>query len=187
MNLTRLQRGFSLIELLVVIGIIAVLATITIGFISEARDNARAKSRISDLAQLEFALRSYKEVYRDYPQYVDGINVGRGELIDSELDQFWPEKIKDPVNSDGYGYWYDSAYLCNGQIYTVVMAGAGAGANIEDVCGASNVSSSDSPPRVDTGPATGLDLHPSASAYIILVDGPYSQSAIPNNNAFINN
>jgi prepilin-type N-terminal cleavage/methylation domain-containing protein len=64
-------RAFTLIELLTVIGIIAILAAITFGVVKGVNERAaigQAKAELSSLAQ---ALETYKMQYGNYPQTTD--------------------------------------------------------------------------------------------------------------------
>ena len=91
------SRGFTLIELIVVIGIIALVATATIavlnpfGQFQKARD-ARIKS---DLSQLQKALETYYQDKGGYPsstseyKILDGtttINWGSSKILYSEVE-----------------------------------------------------------------------------------------------------
>ena len=61
------HRGFSLIELLVVISIIAVITGLSLTNFLGARERARDTRRKSDLQQLKNALRLYYNDYNKYP------------------------------------------------------------------------------------------------------------------------
>lgn len=62
------QKGFTLVELLVVITIIGILATIVTVSLGGARSRARDTKRIADLKQLEVALELYTDANRGvYP------------------------------------------------------------------------------------------------------------------------
>ncbi|MDO5566991.1 MAG: prepilin-type N-terminal cleavage/methylation domain-containing protein, partial [Planctomycetia bacterium] len=66
-NSRRFQRGFTLTELLVVIVIITLLASITSYVILSARDTAKASVVKMQMAQLSMALDAYKKEYGEYP------------------------------------------------------------------------------------------------------------------------
>ncbi len=59
--------GFTLVELLVVLAIIAILATVVITTFSEARARSRDSRRVSDVRVLEEALAMYIDKYSGYP------------------------------------------------------------------------------------------------------------------------
>jgi prepilin-type N-terminal cleavage/methylation domain-containing protein len=62
----RRKHGFTLLELLVVISIIAILAAILFPVFAQARERARASSCASNLQQLGLALHLYAQDYRGY-------------------------------------------------------------------------------------------------------------------------
>lgn len=60
-------RGFTLVELLVVIGIIGVLATISVAALSAARARARDIRRVTDIQQIQKGLFLYQMSPSVYP------------------------------------------------------------------------------------------------------------------------
>jgi len=67
------ERGFSLIELLVVIVIIGLLATIVAINVIPAGNKARVEKAKADIAQLEQALEQYRLDNLTYPSSGDGL------------------------------------------------------------------------------------------------------------------
>ncbi len=64
---TPSYRGFSLAQLVVVIAIIALLSSVVLANLSEQKKKSRDAQRISDLQQLQLALRLYKDANGEYP------------------------------------------------------------------------------------------------------------------------
>jgi len=62
----NIKKGFSLIELLVVITIIGLLSTIVLASLNTARGKARDARRMSDLNQIKNALIFYYDKYGNY-------------------------------------------------------------------------------------------------------------------------
>lgn len=134
------KRAFTLVELMVVVGIIAVIASIILASISTARQNTREKKRLADLGTIEFALTLYREKERSYPSFDSGAEIGVGGAIDAVIELYGGNVPHDP-NTTGtggsYAYWYDSDFECYapGQavIYVRTMEQSKNG-NYNDVC-----------------------------------------------------
>jgi len=65
------NKGFTLIELIVVISIIGVLSTLIINNLNDARARARDAKRKQELSGLKTALRLYYNDYQTYPVNLD--------------------------------------------------------------------------------------------------------------------
>lgn len=98
-----MKKGFTLIEILVVISIIAILAGIGISVFSGVQKNNRDQARIRDLQAIKQALELYRSDNGDYP--VTG-NVGVGTTLTNPSRtkiylEAWPA---DPINGQLYKY-----------------------------------------------------------------------------------
>jgi len=72
------QKGFTLVELMVVVGIIAILSSVLYANFNQARMIARDKTRMTTLKQVQLALEVYKTQYGSYP--LAGCGVGDGSF-----------------------------------------------------------------------------------------------------------
>ena len=61
------ERGFTLIELMIVIAIVAVLSGIILSNMSDARKKGKDAQILTDLAQAKLALSNYYSVHGSYP------------------------------------------------------------------------------------------------------------------------
>lgn len=69
---TRRSRGFTLIELMIVIAVVAILATITVISYNGVQQRARDSERKSDVTQLKVALDKYYAANSQYPAVCPG-------------------------------------------------------------------------------------------------------------------
>lgn len=85
---SRPQRAFTLLELLAVITIIALLASMVIGVGRRANEAGRVARAKTELALLAAALADYQRIHGDYPQTDDG-----ARLLQSLIGR------RDPLNT----------------------------------------------------------------------------------------
>lgn len=78
------KKGFTLVELLVIIAIIAILSVIGVTVFSGVQKNARDAKRRADLDSIRLALEIYKSVNGRYPSPTN--SVGRSGWGDSDLN-----------------------------------------------------------------------------------------------------
>lgn len=94
-NRRRTSRGFTLIEVLVVVIILGILASIVVPNIMDKPGQAKITKAKSDIRAIESALNMYKLENHDYP----GTDEGLEALVGTEL----PRLPKDPWDKE---YFY---------------------------------------------------------------------------------
>ncbi len=105
MNTRRYKHGLSLVEMLIVVGIIALLATMVIGIAGRIDNQAKEKGAESTFALLEGALEEYKEFQGVFPAQLvkDFTNVAAhseylyGELYSIPSSRKILEKVSDSL------------------------------------------------------------------------------------------
>ncbi len=125
------RAGFTLTEIIVVVGIIAVLVTVTYSNFNESTAQARDAQRQADLRNMQNAIELYKNKIGRYPAGCRGANQwsgqpGSGYDCDSATEDYImglaPDFIrvlpKDPkLNGNQSGYLY--ATNAAGSVYTI--------------------------------------------------------------------
>jgi len=117
MNRQKAQSGFTLIEILVVMGIIAMLAVMVAPNLFNQRAGAMRDGARSQISSLETALDAYRLDLNEYPDSLDGLmenDTGRASWNGPYLRRNLP---KDPWGND---FIYDA----DGRTFTLISYGA---------------------------------------------------------------
>lgn len=110
------SRGFTVAEIIAVIGIIGILVSVSYAALSPARAKARDTQRVSDIGQLQIAFKLYRETYGEYPQHNQPVVIGEGGSLDTTLDTYIARPLTDPLGSGSdstYEYVYDETPNCS--------------------------------------------------------------------------
>lgn len=108
-----MKKGFSLVELLVVIGIIAVLSAILMPNFMGAREKAKDSERIQDLNTMKTALRMYYNDNQAYP-------VGTGVTLGAGFTGYMPSAM-----NLGFTYSYNQTNGGDGFVLCVGLESRG--------------------------------------------------------------
>jgi len=106
-------KGFTLIELMVVIAIMGVLFTIVFGALDSARVKTRDNKRVSDLKEIQYALLQYFDTFNKYPTTIT-------PSVDTPnpLAPFLDTIPTDPSTNAPYDYASpDSSHFCIGAVF----------------------------------------------------------------------
>lgn len=109
------QKGFTIVELLIVVVVIAILAAVTVVAFNGIQTRARDASRLSDIQTINRAILAYYAVNGTYPEETASPGVGGFEASTDTAGTFL-EHLKnagflaqvplDPKNSGTYYYGY---------------------------------------------------------------------------------
>jgi len=114
----KLNSGFTIIELLIVIAIIGILATMIIAGVEHMQTKSRDTRRIEDMNQISKALELYHVSYFKFPKSTDEIVlIGTDDVSTALIEEGTISSIsKDPLYPD-YTYRYQTNSI--GTSYTL--------------------------------------------------------------------
>jgi prepilin-type N-terminal cleavage/methylation domain-containing protein len=105
-DMPKSARGFTLVELLVVISIIVILSTIGLTIYSQAQRSARISRRLADLKAAQVAIETYRTQNGTYPDtsnvarsectFGASIGVAADQVIPGLVPSYMPAMPKDP-------------------------------------------------------------------------------------------
>ena len=117
------QRGFTLIELMVVVSIIALIATIIIPNFIHARQEAQVATSEANLKQIATSLELYYSDKDDYPAGT-GLQVTPLDLYGSATNPYLEQTPIDPVNGQDYVYTHGGGVATGNASYVIDAPGA---------------------------------------------------------------
>lgn len=88
----RTKNGFTILEVLIVMVIIAILATIVLNYYGGAKERAYLKKADSELNIMASAVKFYTQKYNAYPPDVNrGLPAGLNEFLSADQGKNWPD------------------------------------------------------------------------------------------------
>ena len=115
----KIQKGFTLIELMVVIFIIALLASIVVVSVNNSRINARDAKRVQDIDTVNTAIQMYADANGHYPD-TDGAwrsSYVYPDWVPDVVQQYLSVLPIDPINTINHTY----TYVSNGTDYKLLL------------------------------------------------------------------
>ncbi len=99
-------RGFTLVEMLIVIAIIAILSSLVLVGVSRFRPGAYDAQRISDLQKIQSYLEIYYTKYRAYPSVADWAALQTTLINETGIDRVPNDPLFNPATGQGQPYFY---------------------------------------------------------------------------------
>lgn len=135
--------GFTLVEILVVVGLLGILITISLSSFSNTLRKGRDSKRKSDLEQLRVAMELYRSENGSYPAGAAGSTEGALKSTLTVPVAYIGASVfpKDPRSSSGYNYYYQQQSSSTYRLCTyleVVIAGDPVCPGAAASCGAQN-------------------------------------------------
>ena len=113
MNGSSMKRGFTLIELMVVVIIIAALAGMVLPHLMPVTESAKSKIAMGDIANLSLALKMYRLHTGRYPTTEEGLDVLLQPSKEYNGEPFLERPPMDPWNRK-YEYRCPGAHSAGG-------------------------------------------------------------------------
>jgi general secretion pathway protein G len=103
-NLQRNGRGFTLLEILVVVAIIGILASIALPRFMDSQDNALKTATLANIKSMETALQMYKVDNFNYPSTEQGLAALRAKPSGDPAANNWKGPYLDSEPKDAWGF-----------------------------------------------------------------------------------
>ncbi|MGD0969374.1 MAG: prepilin-type N-terminal cleavage/methylation domain-containing protein [Candidatus Aquilonibacter sp.] len=114
------EGGFTLIEMMIVVAIIAILVAILVPNFMRARAQAQTAACEANLKEIATALEEYQTDHEAYPDVTSATNVTSTE---PNLGQYVRQTPIDPVNPTGYYQYQVANYNAGNASYTIICPG----------------------------------------------------------------
>jgi prepilin-type N-terminal cleavage/methylation domain-containing protein len=113
------SAGFTVIELLVVVAIIGLMASLSLVYLRDVRARSRDTRRVADIYSLATALHLYNNTFSSYPIYTGDINGGDNMSVALTRENILRSIAVDPLNITVAGVDYKYNYSSDGETFTI--------------------------------------------------------------------
>jgi prepilin-type N-terminal cleavage/methylation domain-containing protein len=105
---SRLQKGFTVLEFLIVIAIMCILISIALASLTSSREKSLDEKKVTDLKTAALGIEQYKQVCGTYPPQIDPNQqcVGNDNLGTNTLSKFIPNIENYHFNDPAFGFYY---------------------------------------------------------------------------------
>lgn len=107
------DRGFTLMELLIVMAVLVILASVVIPRFAGRTEDARRSKAVSDLENIGVAMDMYEADNGEYPTTEQGIDALVSPPTAEPAPTNWRQYLKKRVSIDPWGHPYH--YVCPGE------------------------------------------------------------------------
>lgn len=114
-----IPRGFTIIELLIVVAIIGLMASLTLVYLSGIRARSRDTRRVTDIYSVAIALHLYNDIFSEYPVYTGNITGSDDMSIALMGKNILKSIVIDPLNINVAGVDYVYNYSSDGETFTL--------------------------------------------------------------------
>jgi general secretion pathway protein G len=121
MKIPCTQRGFTLVELLVVVAIISLLSSVVLASLQSARNRAQDAKRMADMKQLRIALEFYYDINKQYPADPSNTQVSSLTGSTNNIRPYINPIPTDPTYTSSSGYRYRTSNINGRQSYTMLV------------------------------------------------------------------
>lgn len=135
-QMSVVKKGFTLVELLIVIAIISLLVAVVAASWSSLKAKSRDTKRVADIKAIQDALGLYNTTVQRFPVSTDVLVLTGSDAVSLELisSNSIPAMPRDPLNSAPYQYSYQtdadgSTYAVTYYLETNSISGKSAGEN----------------------------------------------------------
>ncbi len=116
------QQGFTVLELLIVLGIMTILIGLILVGLTRARSHSRDEQRVANLQTIALALQQYHDVCKEYPHNLKAVETCDA-LSPANLGSFIANINDYPVSTNGLNSEYDYLPLAYDGDYPNVCTG----------------------------------------------------------------